>query len=65
MPGRLARMWSVVFLANMVGTFCAALFCTITPVVSPELRGTMLELSRTTMELGWAEMLCRASAPDF
>jgi formate/nitrite transporter FocA (FNT family) len=62
---RLARMWSVVFLANMTGTFCAALFCTITPVVSPELRGVMLELSRTTMELGWAEMLSRGIGAGF
>ncbi|HUC11151.1 MAG TPA: formate/nitrite transporter family protein [Stellaceae bacterium] len=62
---RLARMWSVVFVANMVGTFFAALFCTVTPVVSPELRGVMLELSRATMELGWAEMLCRGIGAGF
>jgi len=62
---RLARMWSVVFVANMVGTFFAALFCTVTPAVSPELRGVMLELSRTTMELGWIEMLCRGIGAGF
>lgn len=62
---RLARMWSVVFIANMTGTFCAASFCTITPVVSPELRAAMLELSHSTMALGWIEMLCRAVGAGF
>jgi formate/nitrite transporter FocA (FNT family) len=62
---RLARMWSIVFAANMVGTFVSALFCTATPAVSPELRGAMLELSRTTMELGWAEMLFRGIGAGF
>jgi formate-nitrite transporter family protein len=62
---RLARMWTVVFLANMTGTFSAALFWTITPAVSPELRGTMLEVSRLTMELTWAQMLCRGIGAGF
>jgi formate-nitrite transporter family protein len=62
---RLARMWSVVFAANMVGTFVAALFITVTPVVSPELRKEMIEISRATMQLGWAEMLCRGIGAGF
>jgi formate/nitrite transporter FocA (FNT family) len=62
---RLARMWSIVFAANMVGTFGAALFCTLTPVVSLELRAAMLELSRSTMALGWIEMLFRAVGAGF
>jgi formate-nitrite transporter family protein len=62
---RLARMWSVVFIANMTGTFVAALFWTITPAVSPELRAAMIELSRSTMALPWAEMLCRGIGAGF
>ncbi len=62
---RLLRMWSIVFAANMVGTFVSALFCTITPAISPELRGAMLELSHTTMELSWAEMLFRGIGAGF
>ncbi len=62
---RLARMWSIVFAANMVGTFVSALFCTVTPAISPELRGAMLELSRTAMELGWTEMLFRGIGAGF
>ncbi|MBV8736581.1 MAG: formate/nitrite transporter family protein [Alphaproteobacteria bacterium] len=62
---RLARMWSVVFIANMAGTFVAALFWTITPAVSPELRAAMIELSRSTMTLAWVEMLCRGIGAGF
>ena len=42
---KLVRMWAIVFLANMVGTLVAALFCTFTPVLSPELRDSMLASS--------------------
>lgn len=62
---RLARMWSIVLAANMVGTFVSALFCTITPAVSPELRGAMLDLSHATMGLGWSEMLFRGIGAGF
>ncbi len=62
---RLARMWSVVFAANMVGTFAAALFWTITPAISPELRDAMLEVSRAAMDLAWTPMLCRAIGAGF
>jgi formate/nitrite transporter FocA (FNT family) len=62
---RLARMWGVVFAANMTGTFLAALFCTFTPVVAPELRAAMIELSRVGMELGWVGMLFRAVGAGF
>ena len=43
---RLARMWGVVLFANFAGTLFAALFCSFTPVLSPDLNGTMLEISR-------------------
>jgi formate-nitrite transporter family protein len=62
---RLARMWSVVFIANMVGTFAAALFWTVAPAISPELHGAILEVSRGTMELAWTPMLCRAIGAGF
>jgi formate/nitrite transporter FocA (FNT family) len=62
---RLARMWGIVFAANMTGTFVAALFCTVTPALAPELRATMLDLSRETMALGWVEMLFRAVGAGF
>ena len=62
---RLARMWAVVFAANMTGTFVAALFCAFAPVLSPEVRQGMLELSAHMMALGWAEMFFRAIGAGF
>jgi formate-nitrite transporter family protein len=51
----LARMWTVVFLANMAGTLFASLFCTFTPALAPELRDGMLAVSRQLLEHSWAE----------
>ena len=62
---RLGRMWGVVLAANMTGTFVAALFCTVTPALAPELRAAMLEISQATMALGWVEMLFRAIGAGF
>jgi formate/nitrite transporter FocA (FNT family) len=63
--GRLGRMWSIVFAANMTGTLFAALFCTFTPVLTPDLRGAMLEISREMMANGWAEMFVRGISAGF
>ncbi len=62
---RLVRMWSVVFVANMTGTLFAALFCTFTPVLTPELRHGMLEISGQMIALGWTEMFFRAIGAGF
>jgi formate/nitrite transporter FocA (FNT family) len=62
---RLGRMWAIVFAANMTGTFVAALFCTVTPALAPELHATMLELSQATLALSWVEMLFRAVGAGF
>lgn len=61
----LVRMWGVVFLANMAGTLVAALFCTFTPVLSPELRDSMLAVSGHLQHLGWAESVFRAIGAGF
>ncbi|MGE5271362.1 MAG: formate/nitrite transporter family protein [Thiohalocapsa sp.] len=61
----LLRMWAIVFAANMVGTLFAAMFCNFAPVVSPELRATMLELSRQAMTPGVIEMFFRAISAGF
>jgi formate-nitrite transporter family protein len=50
----LARMWTVVFLANMAGTLVASLFCTFTPALTPELRDGMLAVSRQLLDHSWA-----------
>ena len=55
-----ARMWGIVLAANLIGTLIAALFCTFTPAVSPELRATMLDLSGAALGHGWLESFFRA-----
>jgi formate/nitrite transporter FocA (FNT family) len=62
---KLIRMWAVVFLANMAGTLFAALFCTFTPVLSPELHAGMLAVSDHIQHLGWAETFFRAVGAGF
>jgi formate/nitrite transporter FocA (FNT family) len=62
---RLAHVWAIVLAANLVGTLFAALFCTFTPVLAPEIRGAMLELSRHAMDATWTEMLFRAITAGF
>jgi len=59
------RMWAVVLVANLVGTLFAALFCTFAPVVSPELREAMLDVSRTAMSHEWLEMGFRGITAGF
>ncbi len=59
------RMWAVVLAANLAGTLFAALFCTFTPVISPELRGAMVDISRTAMSHGWVEMGFRGITAGF
>jgi formate/nitrite transporter FocA (FNT family) len=62
---KLGRMWGIVFVANMVGTLFAALFCTFTPVLPPDLLNAMLEISRAAMAHDWAEMFFRGITAGF
>ena len=43
------RLWSIVLVANLVGTLLAALLVSFTPVVTPEAREAMLAVSRDAM----------------
>jgi formate/nitrite transporter FocA (FNT family) len=43
---KLARLWAIVFAANLTGTAAAAVFCTLPPVLAPELRDVMINISR-------------------
>ena len=63
--GRLLRMWAIVWIANTVGTLFAAYFCTLTPVITPELRDGMLELGGELMKNGWVEMFFKAISAGF
>ena len=62
---RLGRMWSIVLLANLAGTLFAALFCTFAPVLTPELRASMLEVSHHLVGHGWAESFFKAISAGF
>ncbi|KIZ41330.1 transporter (formate/nitrite transporter family protein) [Rhodopseudomonas palustris] len=62
---RMARLWSIVLAANLVGTLFAALFCNFTPAISETIYAGMLDVSRKLIELGWWETLFRAIASGF
>lgn len=60
-----ARLWIVVLVANLTGTFAAALFCSLTPGIDPALRGAMLAISAHAMDHGWWEMVFLAISAGF
>jgi len=60
-----ARLWSVVFIANMVGTIGVAAFNAALPGTVPEVLSAMLEISREMMDKGWLEMFVRAIGAGF
>ena len=62
---RLGRLWGIVLIANIVGTFVAALICTFTPVLTADLRGAMLDIASQIMAHTWMEMTFRAIASGF
>ncbi|MGY3622515.1 formate/nitrite transporter family protein [Bradyrhizobium sp. USDA 10063] len=62
---RLVRMWGIVLVANITGTLFAAGFCTFTPVIAPELRADMIDISRHMMENDWSEMFFKAISAGF
>lgn len=62
---QMLRMWGVVFLANMTGTLLAAIFCSFTPVLSPELREGMMMISREMMANDWPQMFFKGISAGF
>lgn len=59
------RIWGVVLGANILGTLCAALFCTYSPALSDELRTAMVEISAQNFAHDWWGMLFRAISAGF
>jgi formate-nitrite transporter family protein len=62
---KLARLWAIVFAANMTGTAAAAVFCTLPPVLAPELRDVMIDISRHILDPSWIEAFFRAISAGF
>jgi formate/nitrite transporter FocA (FNT family) len=63
--GLLGRIWGIVLVANMAGTLFAALFCTFTPVLTPELKAGMIEISRQVAGHGWLDMFFKGISAGF
>lgn len=63
--GRMARTWAIVLVANIAGTLLAALFCTYTPVLAPQLLDAMLEISLHAMGHDWAGMFFKGISAGF
>ena len=61
----LARCWSIILAANLAGTLIAAVFCSLTPVLSPEVLEAMLEVSRKAMDKTWAVFFFEAITAGF
>jgi formate/nitrite transporter FocA (FNT family) len=61
----IARIWTIVLLANLTGTLLAAVFCTFTPVLTPELRDAMIEISRKIIGHGWVDMFFKGISAGF
>ncbi len=62
---RMARLWAIVLVANVAGTLFAALFCTFTPVLPPELLQGMLAISRHLTEFSTTDMFFRGITSGF
>jgi len=62
---RLARLWTIVLIANFTGTLFAALFCRYSPVLSPEIFDGMMAISRHFLELSWQKMFFYGIASGF
>jgi formate/nitrite transporter FocA (FNT family) len=62
---RMGRLWTIVLIANFVGTFFAAMFCTFTPVLPADLLHGMVGLSRVLLDLTWWDMVLRGITSGF
>ena len=62
---RVAKIWAIVFLANLVGAFLAALFGSFTPAVPPDLLNSMIDVSRHAVDHGWFELVVKGIVAGF
>ncbi|HEY0413845.1 MAG TPA: formate/nitrite transporter family protein [Allosphingosinicella sp.] len=62
---RTARLWTLVFLGNVIGAAAIAAACIHLRLQSPEVTGGMLEVSSKLLEKGPAEMLAQGIPAGF
>ncbi len=65
MVAKMVRLWVIVLAANLVGSLFAALFCSFTPVLSPELYAGMVEVSRKLLKYDLGSMLFAGISSGF
>jgi formate/nitrite transporter FocA (FNT family) len=63
--GVMGRVWGIILAANLAGTLLAAVFCSFTPVLEPDVRGAMLAIAAHAMDKTWAEMFFQAITAGF
>jgi formate/nitrite transporter FocA (FNT family) len=63
--GRMARLWAIVLVANLVGTFFAAVFCHTAPVLPPDVLQGMRDIGHDLLPLGWWDMAFRGVTSGF
>ena len=61
----LARLWTIVLIANLVGTLFAAAFWRFTPAMPSEFYPAALKVSAALTQLGWWETMLRAIGAGF
>jgi formate/nitrite transporter FocA (FNT family) len=62
---RLGRLWGLVLIANLAGTLLAALFCTYSSVIPPDLRAAMLAISHESVAHPPLDIFCKAIGAGF
>jgi formate/nitrite transporter FocA (FNT family) len=62
---RMGRLWGLVLIANLAGTLLAALFCTYTSVIPPDVRAAMLAISHESIAHTPLEVFCKAIGAGF
>jgi formate/nitrite transporter FocA (FNT family) len=62
---KLARLWSIVFLTNQLGTLIAAFCCTQLHLTSPELTAAMVDVSRPMLDRGILDTIMEAIPAGF
>ena len=62
---KMARIWTIVLVANFAGALVAAAFFAFTPALTPEIRAAMLEISRHLLEPDFRTAFSRAVPAGF
>jgi formate/nitrite transporter FocA (FNT family) len=62
---RMGRLWGLVLIANLAGTLLAALFCSHTSVLPPEVREAMLSIAHEAITHTPLEIFLKAIAAGF